>query len=352
MASAAWVQEEDEEEEEVEEGFQERAEACEPSVALQLVAAASWHVVRERHVHSFPRVLALLEAVGEAAPDLVHFRHFVKVRLGLQAKVIMAMLQEEQPHEKVYEAMDRYFPEREPEPHPEATARDLALVREAQENFRDLVFGLLRDPREREKYVQEHLENDYGEAFLRVVEDLFFDYLAQLESVLPEPNFQQLLVAASLQGPGQAPQPNSNILSQYLTVMGYQVGGPHVLPPSPSQSSSPFQSEEEEEEDNERPKTPEPCKVQTSPGRPRRGRSGALGAQGEDPDGHHADSSGTDEDQDMVLDSSSEGSGSPFRKDDYQCTEHNTLIPTFQEHLRDVGNRCCICLAVVASPAV
>ncbi|KAJ7313165.1 hypothetical protein JRQ81_004439 [Phrynocephalus forsythii] len=103
----------------------------------------------------------------------------------------MALLQEEQPHVKVYEAMDIYFPEREPEPHPKATAQDLELVQAAQENFRDLVFGLLKDRREREKYVQEHLENDYGEAFSQVVEDLFCDYLIQLENTLPEPDFQQ-----------------------------------------------------------------------------------------------------------------------------------------------------------------
>ena len=33
-------------------------------------------------------------------------------------------------------------------------------MREAQENFRDLVFGLLRDPREREKYVQVRLRRN------------------------------------------------------------------------------------------------------------------------------------------------------------------------------------------------
>ncbi|KAH0626148.1 hypothetical protein JD844_000941, partial [Phrynosoma platyrhinos] len=40
-----------------------------------------------------------------------------------------------------------------------------------------------------------------------------------------------------------------------------------------------------------------------------------------------------DESGDMVVDSSSEGGSSPFRRGEYQCTRHNTLIPTFQEHL-------------------
>lgn len=61
--------------------------AVDPGVALRLVAAAAWHVVQERQIHDFPRVLALLEAVWDAAPDLVHYRHLAKLRLGLQAKV-------------------------------------------------------------------------------------------------------------------------------------------------------------------------------------------------------------------------------------------------------------------------
>uniref|UniRef100_A0A670KCD1 TERF1-interacting nuclear factor 2 N-terminal domain-containing protein n=1 Tax=Podarcis muralis TaxID=64176 RepID=A0A670KCD1_PODMU len=61
--------------------------APDPCVALRLVAAAAWHVVQKQQVHDFPRVLALLAAVKEAAPDLVHFRHYAKLRLGLQAKV-------------------------------------------------------------------------------------------------------------------------------------------------------------------------------------------------------------------------------------------------------------------------
>ncbi|KAJ6653074.1 hypothetical protein lerEdw1_010160 [Lerista edwardsae] len=242
--------------------------AVEPCVALRLVAAAAWHVVQERQIRNFPQVLALLDAVWEAAPSLVHYRHLAKLRLGLQAKVIMTMLQEEQPDGKIYTAVDTYFPENEPQSHPRVTAEDLKLVQAAQENFRDLVLGLLSDCRQREKYVQEHLETDYGAAFVQVVEDLFCDYLWQLESTLPEPCFQKvlgkhLLEAATIHGPHQA-SPDPDILSRYLTDMGYR----------------------------------------------------PIGESG-----------------DIVMDSGSESGSSPFRKGEYQCTQHNTLIPTLQEHL-------------------
>ncbi|XP_044276895.1 TERF1-interacting nuclear factor 2 isoform X2 [Varanus komodoensis] len=288
---------------EEERGAAAATEAADPCVALRLVAAAAWHVVQKRQADNLPRVLVLLEAVADAAPNLVHFRHFVKLRLGLQAKIVMEMLQNKQPHWKIYEAMDTYFPEKEPEPHPKATARDLKLVQTAQENFRVLVLGLLSDPDQLEKYVQEHLEHDYGEDFMRVVEELFHDYLWQLESALPEPCLQELLEAARIQGPSRPPQPDSVILSQYLTVMGYQ-GAEPPAPPATLRCPSPQDHEEEEEEGLRNPE------LQSSPLRTRRARRQPPCFREENSRRPQTDSQETD----VVLDSSSEGDSSPFRE--------------------------------------
>lgn len=65
----------------------EEEAALDPCAALRLVAAAAWHTVQEHRIQDFSRVLALLEAVEDAAPDLVHYRHLAKLRLGLQAEV-------------------------------------------------------------------------------------------------------------------------------------------------------------------------------------------------------------------------------------------------------------------------
>ncbi|XP_033025630.1 TERF1-interacting nuclear factor 2 isoform X2 [Lacerta agilis] len=302
-------------------------EAPDPCVALRLVAAAAWHVVKKQQVHDFPRVLALLEAVKEAAPDLVHFRHLAKLRLGLQAMVIMRMLQEQQPNGKIYNALDTFFPEGETQPHTKATPQDVEMVRLAQENFRDLVFGLLSDRREKEKYVQEHLEKDYGEAFMQVVEELFHDYLWQLEKTLPEPHLQQLLDAACLQGPSQTPQPDSSILSCYLSTMGYQTAGLPTHPPSPRLSSSLVHSEEEGEH-----RTLEPSQAHTY-------RSSSPCAQEQNSPRRRLGNQGM-EVEDIVLDSSSDGCSSPFKKGEYQCTRHNTLIPTLQQYLSNTRNQC------------
>ncbi|XP_077169003.1 TERF1-interacting nuclear factor 2 isoform X2 [Paroedura picta] len=308
--------------------------ALDPCTALRLVSAAAWHTVREHQVQDFSRVLRLLEAVEDAAPDLVHYRHLAKLRLGLQAMVIMNMLKEEGSDGQIYEAIDTYFPERVPPPHSRATAHDLKLVWAAQKNFRDLVLELLSNQKQRETYVQEHLENDYGKNFQRVVEELFYDYLWQLESTLPKPRFQQLLKAAHTPDPGES-SPDPRILSRYLSDMGYQTTEFHAPPSSPSQLRPLQQSE-----DKQPAETTEASNPLLTPRRSKRKRSCLPCVPEVDSPGNHVGppSPGNQEPgelDDIVVDSSGEGESSAFKKGDYQCTRHNTLIPTFRDHLAE-----------------
>ncbi|XP_043351901.1 TERF1-interacting nuclear factor 2 isoform X2 [Dermochelys coriacea] len=295
-----------------------------PCAPLRLAAAAAWQVVRARQVRDFPRVLGLLEAVGQAAPDIVRFRHYARLRLGLQAAVIMGMLQEEQPDGKIYHAVDTYFPEGEHQRHPLATARDLRLVGEAQETFRELVLGLLSDRQHRETYVEEQLEAEYGEPFLGGLEGLLYEYLVRLESSLSPPQLQQLQEAAwsecPLAGNPQRP-PELSVLAQYLTDMGHhQHTGSVTSTPSLPQPGA------------EQPLS------RTLGSHQRQSQEGAAPVQEEMPPnlGLHCQPPGEqdlDTSRDIVWESEEEESCCPRRKASYQRTRHNTLIPTFSNHL-------------------
>ncbi|XP_064359416.1 TERF1-interacting nuclear factor 2-like isoform X1 [Dromaius novaehollandiae] len=207
-----------------------------PSVALRLALAGAWHVVRGRSLGQFPRVLGLLEAVGRAAPGAVRYRHGARLRLGLQAAVVVAMLREAQPAGRVLDAVDSFFPEGEPPAAAQghATPRDLAMVGEAQESFRELVLALLGDRGRRAAYLQGAAGREYGEPFLRALERLFFEYLQRLESALPPPDLRQLQEAVWRHAsPGPRPR-ELPILSRYLADMGHAPSGPLPRPLSPA----------------------------------------------------------------------------------------------------------------------
>lgn len=195
-----------------------------PPLALRLALAGAWHVVRGRSLAQFPRVLRLLEAVGRAAPGAVRFRHGARLRLGLQAAVVVRMLQEAQPDGKILDAIDSFFPEGDGAAtagHGQATPRDLALVEEAQESFRELVLALLGDSRRRAAYLRGPAGREYGEPFLQALEGLFYEFLQRLESALPPPDLTKLQeVVWSQSGPGARPR-ELPILSRYLVDMGH-----------------------------------------------------------------------------------------------------------------------------------
>ncbi|XP_067389271.1 TERF1-interacting nuclear factor 2 isoform X3 [Emydura macquarii macquarii] len=298
-----------------------------PCTALRLVAAAAWRTVRARRSRDFPRVLGLLEAVGRAAPDTVRFRHAARLRLGLQAAVVMALVREQQPAGKIFDALDTYFPEGERQRPPLATARDLRLVGEAQETFRELVLGLLSDPQRRDTYVE--LEAEYGEPFLVGLEGLFYEYLGRLESTLPPPQLQELQEAAWSECPTAGPPrcpPALSVLDQYLTDMGHSQH--EGLPAQPLGAEQPV------------PRTPG--------SRQRRSRQGAAPVQEKSPPalGLHSQPPGEQDlarSGDVVWESDAEDSSSPLWKASYQRTQHDTLIPTFHDHLEAPGGcpGCC-----------
>ncbi|XP_054667491.1 TERF1-interacting nuclear factor 2 [Grus americana] len=127
-----------------------------PAASLRVALAGAWHVVRGRSLCQFPRVLGLLEATGRAAPGALRFRHGARLRLGLQAAVVVRMLQEAQPDGKIFDAIDSFFPEGEASAagYGQATPQELAMVAEAQESFRELVLALLADRGRRRAYLQ------------------------------------------------------------------------------------------------------------------------------------------------------------------------------------------------------
>ncbi|XP_071885885.1 uncharacterized protein [Anas platyrhynchos] len=195
-----------------------------PWVPLRLALAGAWHALRGRSLGQFPRVLRVLEAVGRAAPAALHFRHWARLRLGLQAAVVVRMLQEGQPDGRILDAIDSFFPEGDGAAlaaygHP--SPQDLELVEGAQENFRQLVLELLGDSRRRAAYLEDAAGRDYGEPFLQALESLFHEFLLRLESALPPPDVTQLQeVVWGQSGPGPRPR-ELPILRRYLADVGH-----------------------------------------------------------------------------------------------------------------------------------
>ncbi|XP_063769731.1 TERF1-interacting nuclear factor 2 isoform X3 [Pseudophryne corroboree] len=125
---------------------------------LSISAAACWCVLRSRNVSHFHRVLDFLNAIYRATPDLLHFRHYAKLSLGLRAETILDLVDRNGTTAETWEVFQQLFPDNPLDVAPHAE--------------------------------QVHL--DFGEPFVAVLEKLFRELLARLATALPENRRQEL----------------------------------------------------------------------------------------------------------------------------------------------------------------
>ncbi|XP_066064714.1 uncharacterized protein [Chamaea fasciata] len=134
-----------------------------PSLSLRLAMAGAWWALKGRGPEGrgpegrvWGRLLALLEAVGGGAPELLRPRHRARLSLGLRAQVVTSLLQELGPSPTVLDALDWLFPE-EAGPgagHALGMLQGRPLVAVAEEHFREQVLGILGSGRGLEPFLQ------------------------------------------------------------------------------------------------------------------------------------------------------------------------------------------------------
>ncbi|KAL0985338.1 hypothetical protein UPYG_G00155670 [Umbra pygmaea] len=132
--------------------------------------------------------------VTEIVPDLMSQRQRSQLTLGLRARLVLELCQDEssadlftiQPHlnrihtlteHSLQETVTRSVSDKEME------AVDL--------NFEELVHTLLEDPSEKEHFFQEVFPVDYGPRYDTVLQILMWEFLSRLEELLPVPDFTQ-----------------------------------------------------------------------------------------------------------------------------------------------------------------
>ncbi|XP_078501062.1 TERF1-interacting nuclear factor 2 isoform X2 [Lissotriton helveticus] len=192
----------------------------------QLAAAASWHVVRCRRFAHFPHVLEFLEMMNAVAPDLVAYRHYAKLTLGLKAAIVVDMIRQNHSRRSIFILANKFFPNSDPAVHPHATQRDYTKISEVVKGFRDTLRHLPTDQRNWEQYIKAELEEEYGEVFLAALEKLLREYFIRLESTMHSPSIQQLQESITSTGRSLRSRKKDlcsslSVLQRYFSDMGW-----------------------------------------------------------------------------------------------------------------------------------
>ncbi|KAM4707674.1 TERF1-interacting nuclear factor 2 isoform 2-T2 [Discoglossus pictus] len=162
---------------------------------LSITAAAVWHVLRSRKTSHFPKVLDFVECIHKATPDLLRYRHYAKLTLGLRATIILDLIGRDGPGEEAQRTFLLLFPICPSDVTSHATARDLQKVQSAELSFREMVEQLFEDDEFRKHYMKEQVALDYGEPFVAVLEKLLREFLVRLSTALCESKRKELKFA-------------------------------------------------------------------------------------------------------------------------------------------------------------
>uniref|UniRef100_UPI00398EBDE8 uncharacterized protein n=1 Tax=Pristiophorus japonicus TaxID=55135 RepID=UPI00398EBDE8 len=164
------------------------------ALPLRLIATGLWSSVTRRCPEHYERVLDFVKMIWQQAAGLITYRHYLKLCIAFKAKLVMEMFVQRRSLLDILQTLDRYFPRQVPG-HPRATRRDAVRERQCLLQFRKQVLLLIRDEEYREQYLQDELEEEYGNLFMAAAQRLLWEFLERLESALPQPRINQLLSA-------------------------------------------------------------------------------------------------------------------------------------------------------------
>uniref|UniRef100_A0A8C4SKE7 Uncharacterized LOC114658118 n=1 Tax=Erpetoichthys calabaricus TaxID=27687 RepID=A0A8C4SKE7_ERPCA len=163
-------------------------------LGLRFVVLAFWSMLQNQNLENLQRLLDFLEMIRKQIPDLVSYRHYIKISIGLKAKIILNMFESQKHLLDIVNLLNDFFPE-EFFLDSLATKRDVQKVKPCHQQFRMLILKMLHDENFRQQYIQNDLKKEYGELFTAALEKRLIEYFERLESVLPEPELSKFMVS-------------------------------------------------------------------------------------------------------------------------------------------------------------
>ncbi|TRY82833.1 hypothetical protein DNTS_022049 [Danionella cerebrum] len=155
---------------------------------IRAVAAEAWKIVKTRNIEHFERVIEFLDVTYTLDPRLVTPIKHMKIKFGLQTLVIIWMLWNDESMDKISEKIESFFSNNFPEYH-KCKRKHLDLMKKNWKDFKSFAQLLATDRTRRETYIQESMEDQYGERYAQKLEERLSHYLEELDKVLQQPSY-------------------------------------------------------------------------------------------------------------------------------------------------------------------
>ncbi|CAL8262707.1 unnamed protein product [Merluccius merluccius] len=152
---------------------------------LRVASAQAYSIIKKRDVGRYERVISFMEASYRLLSTLVVAIKHMKILFGLKTVVIMWMLKQGQGIVPIVVKILQFFPGELPQYQNHCSNREMSLMRKNHLDFKLFAQSLAMDKKKLENYIQNQMEEQYGEHYAQKVEDRLLHYLHVLEMMLP-----------------------------------------------------------------------------------------------------------------------------------------------------------------------
>ncbi|XP_020498246.2 serine-rich adhesin for platelets [Labrus bergylta] len=159
--------------------------SLEDSWRLRVGSAQVYFMVKNRDTEQFERALEFLEATFSLLPGLVAPIKHMKIMFGLKTMVIIQMLREGRGTVDTVFKINQFFPGKLPQYQNQCNQHQMFLMKKNHLEFKNFAQALAMDKDKLKDYVENQMEEQYGEHYAQKVEDRLLHYLHRLETMLP-----------------------------------------------------------------------------------------------------------------------------------------------------------------------
>ncbi|XP_074533953.1 uncharacterized protein LOC141796625 [Halichoeres trimaculatus] len=159
--------------------------SLEDPLRLRVGSAQAYSIVRSRNSEHFEPVMEFLEATHRLVPRLVSPVKHMKIMFGLKTMLIMRMLKKSQGLVDTMFKINQLFPSKLPQYQDHCNQHHMFLMKKNHLDFKAFVQELALEKEKLEHYVENQMEDQYGELYAQKVEERLLHYLLRLEAVLP-----------------------------------------------------------------------------------------------------------------------------------------------------------------------
>ncbi|KAK7904415.1 hypothetical protein WMY93_017022 [Mugilogobius chulae] len=154
---------------------------------VQLLAASMWQIVKKKDIQSYWKVSDFVSFVMESVPELLLFKHWTQLILGLRAQFILELCEKGEGEKLIQSHLEKIKTQ------PSTQLREASDEKKVVSDFAELIHTFLVESQDKQTFFQEVWSEESRALFNSDLQMLFWEFLCRFNQLLPTPELDQTI---------------------------------------------------------------------------------------------------------------------------------------------------------------